>query len=67
MHRRVLNALFLLDCDRMSPESGCDDDDDEEDAVGVNVRGDNDVAELPPAAIANPVDNPLLGCCSSSL
>ncbi|KAI2497908.1 No apical meristem-associated C-terminal domain [Fragilaria crotonensis] len=35
MHPRVLNALFLLDCDRMSPESGSDDD-DEEDAVGVS-------------------------------
>jgi hypothetical protein len=46
----------------MSPESGSDDD-DEEDAVGVsNVRG-GDVA-APPAVVdnpsSNPVDNPLV-------
>jgi hypothetical protein len=45
----------------MSPESGSDDDNDEEDAVGVDVRGGNVAA--PPAAIINPsypVDNPLV-------
>jgi hypothetical protein len=47
MHRRILDALFLLDCGRMSPESGIDDDDDEEDAVGVDVRGGN--VAVPPA------------------
>ncbi|KAI2510563.1 hypothetical protein MHU86_3831 [Fragilaria crotonensis] len=50
MHPRVLNALFLLDCDRMSPESGSDDD-DEDDTVGVDVRGGNVAA--PPAVIDN--------------
>ena len=61
MHRRVLNALFLLDSDRMRQESDDDDDgEDEEDNVGNNVPDRNDEdTERPPATDNHPAVNAL--------